>query len=481
MRFCTKCGKENKTNDAFCGGCGEKFQVKNNFCVGCGSALQNNSTFCVSCRQRADSAVVRRPPPKKKSSAGMLVGICALVLAVAIAGIFFVLQGDSEDNGSSVFPADSDVANSGQQNAQDENQGDTSEAGSTSDSSSVGDRQPPAQGSANSVGNTTGNISNGGFVAEYGGRIFFAWGMLSDEFEYFYADYGIYSMNMDGSDKRRISYDLASQINVADGRVFYVNQHSDDRIYSMNIDGSDRRRLSNERPSQGSLHVVGGRIFYIYHEVDMDTWNHYNRIYSRSLDGSDRRRLSDGGDSGDFLRLYVTENHIFYVIQPPVSWGWDAEDEPSRLYSMNFDGSDRRMVMINDQPNPMRNLNSVGNRIFFTEQWGLFSMNFDGSDRRRISYDFSPQTINVIEDRIFFVSSDYDMGIYSVNFDGSDRRRLSDARTFRINIVGNRVFYLDEPDWDEYEPRPLPEIRSMNFDGSDNRPAVEEGFILFAR
>jgi len=58
----------------------------------------------------------------------------------------------------------------------------------------------------------------------------------------FNTEYGMQSMNIDGSDKRRLSDDRTRSIYIVDDRIFFENE-DDGEIYSIALDGSEMRHL----------------------------------------------------------------------------------------------------------------------------------------------------------------------------------------------------------------------------------------------
>jgi len=134
----------------------------------------------------------------------------------------------------------------------------------------------------------------------------------------------LYSMNLDGSDRREIprcnSAD-AALINVSEGRVFY---RSDEGISSVNIDGSGIKLLVENIGNASAIHVDGDVVYFAA----------LRSIYSMNIDGSDQRQLVDDVHA---VGIFVAGERIFY--RSRIGQGNYV------LYSMNSDGSDLRKVM----------------------------------------------------------------------------------------------------------------------------------------
>jgi hypothetical protein len=104
-----------------------------------------------------------------------------------------------------------------------------------------------------------------------------------------------------------------------------------------------------------------------------------------------------------------------------------------------------------------------GNKMFYVNNdLNIYCINVDVSNKRKLNDDRS-FSINVVGDRIFYVSfdGDYDYSIYSMNTDGSDRKKLSDDEAYIISVVGDTIFYINEDDDSS--------IYSIRTDGSDKR------------
>ena len=69
------------------------------------------------------------------------------------------------------------------------------------------------------IGNTAGNLYNGGLFCEYEGRIYFS---NPDD------DYALYSMKTDLSDLKKLYNDYARYINVDENYVYYTRMNNKD-------------------------------------------------------------------------------------------------------------------------------------------------------------------------------------------------------------------------------------------------------------
>ena len=113
------------------------------------------------------------------------------------------------------------------------------------------------------VGNTSGNLMNGGRFAEHNGIIYFANPYDHEQ---------LYSMNSDCSDIRKLSDDSSSYINVCDNYIFYVRNNFDPdnagmlfrgQLYGVvrtRLNGSHSKLLTSDITSQMTLN--GNTVIY---------------------------------------------------------------------------------------------------------------------------------------------------------------------------------------------------------------------------
>lgn len=123
---------------------------------------------------------------------------------------------------------------------------------------------------ANTSGNTTGNIVNGGAAAIQGDWIYYRNN----------ADNGkLYAMKTDGSDWKLLTNQRASNINVSGNWIFYWDFYDTD-LYTIHTDGSGKKKLFDENVSD--MYFAGDRIFYTRFN-----WNGTYELCMIKTDGSD--------------------------------------------------------------------------------------------------------------------------------------------------------------------------------------------------
>ncbi|HKL99713.1 MAG TPA: DUF5050 domain-containing protein [Mobilitalea sp.] len=244
----------------------------------------------------------------------------------------------------------------------------------------------------------------------------------------------LYSIKTDGSDISKLNDDWTQWFNVSGSLIYY--QNGSGQICVMNIDGSGQLKLNDD--NSGNINVVGDRIYYSNTDDDF-------KLYSMNIDGSDRKKLNDDNP----LYMNVVGDRIYYSGEMN---GRDAKG----IYSVRTDGSDK--IKLSDDY-PFKIVVSDG-WIYFNNQnddHKLYVMRTDGSDRHKLIDDYAPR-MNVIGDRIYYVKGD-EWKTYSVKTDGSERQLLSDDDAEWFGIRDDLIYYTITG----------AKIYSMNVDGSDKQ------------
>jgi hypothetical protein len=110
-------------------------------------------------------------------------------------------------------------------------------------------------------------------------------GVFNDRIYYKHGE-RLYTMNIDGSDRRRHSDQMMGYINITEDKIYFTEvsapvngiDRSTNHLYVMNHDGSNKRRLSSRRVSAPS--IAGDWIFFTS-----------SRRYTVKIDGTGERRI----------------------------------------------------------------------------------------------------------------------------------------------------------------------------------------------
>lgn len=266
-------------------------------------------------------------------------------------------------------------------------------------------------------GNTTGNIVQGGFVAESDGWFYFC--MPEDT--------RLMKMNTDGSDLQILADEEAKYINVIGDWIYYETGGS---IVKIRTDGTERT-IVDEFAAPLFLNVVDDWIYY-YVVLDLVTGS---GIYKIRIDGEEKTLLSDmsGYD------LNKVGDWIYFS-------NWDDNRKP---YRMNLEGEEVTMLTKDEA----FNLHVYRNMVYYTDVMSIYRIGIDGSDRTVL--DNSPYVINnfLIDDGwiYFFFPTSTSLNAYNLlkmNPESSEIETLQeivlpDNRTVvsSFNIAGGWIFF----------------------------------------
>jgi Tol biopolymer transport system component len=273
-----------------------------------------------------------------------------------------------------------------------------------------------------SRGNSTGNTSNGGYVAydprysSGSGRVY-----LSN------ADSGLtlHAMDLGGSAMTKLCDDYAAYINVVGDRLYYTNVSEGLEVYTIQTDGTDRRKLGDDAALY--INVVGDTIYYVNASI-ADGYP----LYAMNLDGTGRRQITFEGSYNMSQHLNVVGDLVFYVRHDTL-----GSASGGQIWSVRASGRNQKQL----SEAHVGSLVAYGDRLYYTDlidRQSLYSMNADGSDPRKLAGN-SVICFNVAGDRIYYATATYNEGafhavLHSMDVDGGDRRTILDAEESQLDI-----------------------------------------------
>jgi len=267
----------------------------------------------------------------------------------------------------------------------------------------------------NTVGNTNGNILNGGLLTVQGSRAYL-YGKRLDLLN------GVSSKTIiTGADSDLI---VPSQINVVGEYMYFVNtgKANDDCIYKMRIDGKYRTIVTFDKASH--MIVAGEWIYYA-------NLNDNGNIYKIKTDGTFKTKLADEAvNEMNFLNGY-----IYYSTLKPVN--------PYCIYKISVDSDAKQTISIKDK---ISQFCVEDYYIYYSSNNNLYKMDLDGNNQKLIK-----QGIDV-----FNINGNY---VYYSN-DGSSIRR--------ITVVG-----------DAYEEKEIFNARSMKVSASVGNIYIAGDYVIF--
>jgi hypothetical protein len=265
--------------------------------------------------------------------------------------------------------------------------------------------------SVNKIGNTGGNIANGGEAALQGDWIYY-----SNE-----NDSGkLYKINIDGTGKTKIFNDQVAFINVEGDWIYYTDYSDHARLCKIKTDGTEKTNLSDFAMY---LNVIDDWIYYSY-----------NGLYKIKTDGTGKTKLS----SGLIADINVDDDWIYYCNAQESS----PTKRSGEIYKIKTDGTENTMISDDNAVS----LNVVGDWIYYgniPDEVGhgdfgeLYKIKTDGTGKTKLSSE-SIGNINVVGDWIYYSNGK----LYKIKTDGTGKTKLNDdSYTSNINVVNDWIYY----------------------------------------
>jgi len=254
-------------------------------------------------------------------------------------------------------------------------------------------------------GNTTGNVSNAGLVAEENGWIYYA--NSSD-------DYKLYKMKTDGTQKTKLNDTKTSQINVLGGWIYYRDYGIYGYLYKVRIDGTGNAFLEDSNARNISV-TDDGWIYY--------TDNSY--MYKVRFDGSDDKMV---GYFTKYAYPVIVDGFIYASLEGD-----------RKLYKHNL-STDNSVALTNER---VSHINVVDKWIYYIniDDNRIYKMKTDGTNRMKVN-DSWTEGLNVSNGWAYYVNSE-DRSIYRIQLDGTNEQRLNDTPSTNINVISNWIYYED--------------------------------------
>lgn len=266
------------------------------------------------------------------------------------------------------------------------------------------------------VGNTFGNLNNGGIAVEDNDFIYIA---LPDD--------GIEKLNKaDGSMKCLKEEKDVKELNLYEEWIYYLNTKG--AIYVIKTDGSGHKKLLENR-ALSKFHIGDDYLYYC-----LENEEHSYSLY--------RTELEHPGTELYSSELLVSRMSESYLVDKNWIYYWSMEN--GRFYRVRADGTE--LTMLSDISG--KGAAIADDWIYVMNPGGLYRIKADGSDQEMIYEDTEIKGINVQDDTLFFITGKYndEYSLCQLKLDGNEinivysvdkeRESLSD-----INVVGDYIVF----------------------------------------
>jgi len=265
----------------------------------------------------------------------------------------------------------------------------------------------------NTIGNTNGNIINGGCAALQGDWIYYV--NNSDS-------YKLYKVKKDGTGKSKLSDDMPKYINVLGDWIYYSDDSDAGKLYKIKTDGTGKAVLSED-----DAYYVNAAGDWIYYKNNSDA----SRLYKIKTDGTGKTKVNDDMS----YDITAAGEWIYYV----------NESDGYKIYKIKTDGTDK--TKLND--NTSYDINVADGWIYYQKSItdsddnsvpnGLYKIKTDGTEEAKLSDDV-PYYINVVGDWIYYVNNSDSSKLYKIKTDGTVKTKLNDDKSSDINLVGDWIY-----------------------------------------
>lgn len=287
------------------------------------------------------------------------------------------------------------------------------------------DKIPP--NAAETVGNTAGNLNNGGLFCESDGMIYFA--NAAD-------DYSLYAMDPVSLEAHLISDIPVSYINAAGEYLyFYYNDKGDAKfmglagnmrgIYRIPKDGSDTP-TSLDRTTSGIVSLLGNNLYYQHYDKETAM-----TLYSCALDGSEKGMMLDKAINPSC----ILHANIYY------------SDRENKNYLSVLNPSNGSVQVYLD----VRGYNPIisGDYMFYMDvddDYKLYRYNmFDGSLSKITNERID--VYNVYENYVFYqTNSSSRPRLVRMMTDGSNPEIIAEGNYTDVNCTSTYTFFRDYDD-----------------------------------
>lgn len=236
----------------------------------------------------------------------------------------------------------------------------------------------------NTEGNTSGNLSNGGYFAKQGKWIYFTLPTVN------YKQYPIYRSMADGQTGLKAITKEGNYrcFNAIGDWLYYIGDAGGPYIYRTKTDGSLTEM------------VVKYPVFNMFIKGNFIYYSSPDGLYKLKLDSSKEDRGTLIAKGSFYNYFYIFDNLIYTPIY-----------EPNMVTPANDKGQ-------------------IANK-------GLYTMKLDGSNFKKLTSERIYRFI-IYNDYIFYVGDYY---FYRMNLNGSNKIQLFSYSVFNFNIYNNNIYY----------------------------------------
>lgn len=269
------------------------------------------------------------------------------------------------------------------------------------------------------IGNTSGNIQNGGIAAEYGDMVFYSDSkrlIASPKNEI--SDMGNSGEVLDSVEDEK---GLIDSINVIDNHVYYVKN---EKIYKVGLNGEGKEEVPTSVPVSRMI-VYKEQIIFSSYDSEYDSFN----LYTMGINGENEKEKA-------------TDFKSFYIDQGKLYWSEKVKNRDYRLYIDNLDNEDEPLVKSHFN---LESFQVNGDDLYYLENGDNYKMSLDGNggDIRNLTANLkengaSIDMPNIAGDTIYYTEN---QKMFAMDTTGSKHWEVPTSSVYAYSIAGGHLFY----------------------------------------
>ncbi len=301
------------------------------------------------------------------------------------------------------------------------------------------------------IGNTAGNIYNGGLFCEQDGKIYFS----NDG-----ADGALYAMNTDCTDIKRIRDDKAVYINADENYIYYVranNTRENDKggflvfyntgVFRVKQNGTGLKAFTGNPGAY--LTLKGNTIYFQRYDVEIGLY-----LYKYQIDGTLERLLIKDA----VIPAALIDNSLYYA-------GYSKDHN---LNAMDLSSFTTHPIIEGSFLYPI----FMGNDIYYidaSDNYKIYKRNQDGSDPiKLVNKRVSTYNITNSGKYLYYqIDNGKNNGIHRLNLETMEDETLLDGNYKQINVTSYYVFFKDFDNTNTYRISADSKVDIDTFTGLD--------------
>ena len=271
------------------------------------------------------------------------------------------------------------------------------------------------------IGNTAGNLNNGGLFCEYSGKVYFANA---------YDGGTLYVMDSDETNIKKLNDSVASYINASESYLVYYQEgvHTDDGlssivqnhgIYRTDLKGKNADCLDDSVCT--ALVLAGNQIYYQHYDNKK-----YTSLYKSDLGGKKRTEVAD-----EIINPHCVANSTIY---------FNGTDGDHYLYGLNTSTDTIATIWAGNVWNPV----IVGSYVYYMDlsnHYGLSRYSLINNEVEILTND-RVDFFNVYNNVIYYQMADSDnQALKRMNTDGSNNEIVREGIHENIHITSRYVYF----------------------------------------